>query len=113
MKPPKTIVVGPITYTVSTDRADLNAVVVKEGESLVGHVDHDAQTITLHDELGRDALAETLWHEVLHGIFDQVGIATELGPADEEKMIRRLSPATLDTLRRNPKLVRFLLEERP
>jgi hypothetical protein len=53
----------------------------------------------------RARVAVTLLHEVVHAIFKIAGLPNE----KEEDTVTRLSPLLLDTLRRNPDLVAYLL----
>lgn len=57
-------------------------------------------------------LAETALHEVLHALFDQIGLNHH---PDEEAVISALAPSLLMLLRANPAFVTFLVaaEETP
>lgn len=54
-------------------------------------------------------LRDTMLHEVLHTCTRMVGLDEELGDKTEEQVVARLT-ALLDVLRRNPKLVSFLVQ---
>lgn len=106
MKPPSSVVVGPYTYSVVVDEAAVHAASYEEGRPLSGISDHAAQTIALHPDLGPDALADILLHEVLHAELAQLDHNL---PRDvEERIVTYLGAHLLDTLRRNPQLVEFL-----
>jgi hypothetical protein len=66
---------------------------------------HAKQTIVLDSRQATDYLAVTLLQEVVHAIFKIAGLPNE----KEEDTVTRLSPLLLDTLRRNPDLVAYLL----
>ena len=48
-------------------------------------------------------------HETLHACFMVAGINNRMSDTLEEETINSLSPLLLDTLRRNPGLVAYLL----
>ena len=103
MKPPPRIHIGPHTHAVEYD-PDLYT----SGE--FGKRDGNRARITLCPGQSPTILRDTLLHEVLHGVLDVTGIAHELGDEKEERYVRRLTPALLDLLRRNPRLVALLTE---
>lgn len=96
MSAPRRIEVGPLVYKVV--RADIDD---------YGQCDHDLFEIRLRRRLTREASRETLMHETMHACFDVAGI--EVDEEVEERVIRRLSPILLDTLRRNESLSDYLL----
>lgn len=112
-KMPDQIIVGPITYDVVIDQAAIDRRSIDLEASLMGHHDGVTQELTLDPDLRPDQMAETLFHELLHAICHVYGV--DLGGAigadggPEERAIRTLSPALVDTLRRNPELVRALI----
>lgn len=105
---PAHIQIGPWTCAVVSDNAEINARSNEEEADLVGHWSPRALTITLRPDIARDVLAETVLHETLHGILDQIGVRSELGAEDTEGVVIRLAPLLLDVLRRNPQLVAYL-----
>lgn len=108
VKAPRHVDVGPYRYKVVLDRAAIDRKSVEFEHALDGKFDLVGQTITLSPELGFDGLRDTLLHELLHALL----VTLELDGKKEERIVLALAPLLLDTLRRNPKLVRFLLGER-
>jgi len=103
MKPPSSVQVGPYKYRVIVSKMAIIKANADAKDSRVGESDHSKQIITIDPKLGPDQLVETLLHEVLHAV-NQVG-----GRFLDEDDVLRLSPLLLDTLRRNPELVEYLL----
>jgi hypothetical protein len=103
MKPPAKIVVGPFDYAVTLEEMDEPAA--------LGRTNCNLSTIKLDSRQSDSILRGTALHEVLHACV----AATALPSADfwteaaEEAVVRALEPVLLDVLRRNPKLVAFLL----
>lgn len=110
-KLPASIQIGPYLVTVTRGQAAIDRQSITSGSRLAGHFDPEAQRITLDPALGPDMLAETLLHEVMHGVSEAVGKPLGTDGEDEERMIRALAPVLLDTLRRNPSLAAFLLSD--
>ena len=111
MRPPRRIQVGAQRLTVSVDSDKVARVAAKEGASeLLGNYDSRRNRILIEPHQAAGQKVDTLLHECLHAVFDQTGLAHEWGPEVEEGVVRRLTPALLDLLRRNPKLVAFLCE---
>lgn len=104
-KLPESIDVGPFTYTVVTDELDVLRTCVSEHKELLGFHDEKALRIVVDPSQAPGQQRDTLLHELLHAVAAMTG--ADLGD-NEEKVVRRLSPALLDLLRRNPNLVRFL-----
>lgn len=109
MKPPRTIDVGPYRLEVVVSETAIDRKSIERGAELIGRFEGDSQKITLSPNLAFDMLRETLLHEILHGLL----MPLELDDKEEERIILTLSPSLLDLFRRNPKLIRFILEERP
>ena len=74
-----------------------------------GLTDHKTQEVLLKPGQAPDTLADTVLHEVLHCCWFNSGAASKFSKDDEEFAVRSLSPLLLDTLRRNPRLVAFLV----
>ena len=106
---PSLIEVGPYTYKVDDGELGL---LRKEREfetGLYGYTDHLGLVIGIAPGVAEDNQTETLLHEVLHCIIRLMGL--DWSTEDEEKIIKRLSPLLIDTLRRNPGLVAYLLNQ--
>lgn len=110
-KLPDVVVVGPFRYIVSGDELARLRVEHAELKTLSGHTDHDALIVHVDTTAAAapDTRRDTLLHEVLHAVAFTAGISAELGNTKEEEIIRRMSPLLLDTLRRNPALVAYIL----
>lgn len=107
MKPPKSITVGPHTYTVAFGTEESHP----ELHDVAARTTHEALSIVL-DEACRSnesVGAEVLLHEVLHCVMNLTGAAELVGFDQEEVVVASLAPMLLDTLRRNPKLVALLI----
>jgi hypothetical protein len=75
-----------------------------EKPDAVGWMSATRQSIRLANELGPDALRETLFHEVLHAIGELAALH------NKERQVLVMAVQILDVLRRNPDLSRWLLE---
>lgn len=114
MEPPTKIQVGPYAYDVDiSPEAGARAKVGEQNAHTVGNCDHSNQRINIDSEQGPDQLADTVLHEVLHAVWSTTGL--HLGPAakHEELAVGALSTLLLDTLRRNPALVSYLVNSEP
>lgn len=97
---PRKLEVGPFTYRVTAERAE---------EGNLGYTNNDRLTIRVDPDYPDMAVQETLLHEALHATFYVAGLSCRLGELDEELLVRTLSPALFALLRRNPKLVEYLV----
>ena len=107
MKPPSSIVVGPHRYTVRCD-ADTQDSLSAEGR--YGDTRTMQHLIRVRSGVPHTAMADTLLHETLHTIWDQTPLRYWKDDAEEEA-ITAITPVLLDVLRRNRKLVKFLLAD--
>jgi hypothetical protein len=105
----RTVQVGPNRYRVVLDQAAIDRIGAEGGTDLLGDTDREKLVITLSPGAAEDVVRETLLHEVLHAVFDVTGLGHEIGNKREEALIRRLSPALLDVIRRNPRLMADLM----
>ena len=62
----------------------------------------------LRPDQGADQKADTLLHEVLHAIWEQTPLRSRESDEQEEVVVALAAPL-LDTLRRNPRLVEYLI----
>lgn len=107
MKPPAQVRIGPWDYTVVRDHSSLDDV----DDPKLGHFQGDDCEIYLNTKQPRQIVAETLLHEVLHGIFAITGLDGDFadqGEDAEEKFILRFSPVLASVFRDNPDLIRYL-----
>ncbi|MCL2491585.1 MAG: hypothetical protein FWE87_02405 [Coriobacteriia bacterium] len=64
---------------------------IKEDDLVIGHVDHQSQTIRIKSDLSQAKAEQTLLHEVLHGVFNELG---EYRIDEDERLVQSLA-ATL------------------
>jgi hypothetical protein len=115
-KLPSTIVVGPYTYTIEEDALAALAHGLSSGDIPRGLTDISEQTITLTPGMHADLQAVVMLHELLHVCWHNAEIGWSLKEGMnagevEEVVIASISAGLLDALRRNPKLVKFLLDK--
>jgi len=100
------IQIGPIVYQVIISNRAIERLNRASGGSSRGEVHHTKQDMVIDSADGPDRIAETLLHEILHGIFRVYSLEDKEA---DESFIRLLSPILLDTLRRNSEVTDFLL----
>lgn len=105
---PETVQVGPWQCTIVRDLPSIIAVSADLKQDIDGYSDSRTLTISIRPNLAPDMEAETLTHELLHMLTNVTGLSHDLDE-DEEGFVTRLAPALLDLLRRNPKLVAYLV----
>ena len=105
MKPPARVTIGPHEYEVRCD-AETQKLMQVEGNRGDSRTDH--HLIRLRAGHPHTAMAEVLLHEIFHCLWDQTPMRAESYDT-EERTITALCEPLLDTLRRNPKLVTYLL----
>lgn len=71
--------------------------VISLDELTVGQIDYLKQEILILEGLGEDLFQVTLLHEVLHGIFNQLGF----DEGNSEHLIQALATALYQVLREN------------
>lgn len=106
-KLPKAVVSGPHIFTVR-EAKDIRD---KDDCCLLGDVNYNQMVIRIEQQLCISKKREALLHEITHSIFRTADIDRELGPEKTDSEIFRIVPLFLDVLRRNPKLVEYLMEK--
>lgn len=106
---PKAVQVGPHRYKLQIGRDAIAKASHADGATLMGWTDKAAHRIAVDPDQSLSSQRDTVLHECLHAIAESVHIG--LTPDDEEALVRRLAPALLDLLRRNPKLTAWLTGE--
>lgn len=105
---PSTIAIGPMEFSVTDDAAEHAKQVVANSEDPWGRIDYGVGTITLRPGQSAAHQRFVVLHEVLHGCWH---VTDPIDPNNTEEMaIRAIAGPLLDTLRRNPALVAFLVE---
>lgn len=97
------VTVGPLTYRVLFDQ---DAALELEDDS--GRCLAERGELWIHSQLGESQVRETVLHELLHALLSLTGLDMDLGEKKAEDTCRRLAPALLDLLQRNPLVVNFL-----
>lgn len=107
MTMPSAIQIGPLRYQVIATPEAYHAVVARTNTHFYGHIQDGSTTITLDPDQVPDHARYALLHEVLHGCWH---ISDPPGETfTEEQAIRVMCGPLLDTLRRNPDLVAWLV----
>ena len=101
----KQVHIGPLTYTIVTDRAVINQATVDSQVTFYANIRFTETDILIDPNQAPPHLRITLLHEVLHACFH----VTMLDKKWEETAVRLLTGPLLDALRRNPELVAFLV----
>ena len=104
---PDHVQVGAIRYTLAVDQAAINA--TGENRNTYGRSLHREQRILLSEGLGSDQQSDTVLHEVLHACLSVTGLNLGLEDEKSEALVYGLTAILLDVLRRNPKLVAYLM----
>lgn len=102
MELPRLIRVGPLDLEVRLDRH------LAEHTQTDGRCWVSRQEIVLNPANGPDYQAVVLMHEVLHALWATTGLTERVEGELAEQVISALSPALVDTLRRNPELTRVV-----
>jgi|688.fasta_scaffold478306_2 hypothetical protein len=109
-KKPKDVQVGPFTFTIKSDKASMDSARGRfESLDAIGFMSIHEQTIFIDPELQGDINIDTLLHEILHAIFEVVGLKNHFEEKEEEQIIAAMSPTLLDTLRRNVEVTDYIL----
>jgi hypothetical protein len=112
---PGVIQIGAYRINVFRDSEYMKNLSEELGAELSGVAELGKQRITLDEDQPQDYEADTLLHEILHMCFNvsAMDIDTEVKTGQteqvEERVIGGLTNILLDTLRRNPELVEYLM----
>lgn len=100
---PKTLKIGPFTYSVSLEKGS--------GRSNHGETSLETKEIFVQDSGNLQVVKETLQHEILHALLEDVVDAVRNAKDNEEAeetLIRFLSPRLLSFSQDNPKAAKYL-----
>lgn len=90
------IKIGGIDYTVRLDCNLRN----EQDEKLDGHIKYGSAEILINEEQDVQAQYQTLWHELVHGIFTHAGIRDQ-----DEQITELLSYGIVQILRDNKDII--------
>lgn len=113
---PETIQVGPIRWRIAYSQETTDKMrEASDHPRQMGECDVVTATLTIAVGMPDDVERETVLHETLHAIQAVLGNPVEhkRGSDLEEAFVASTSPLLLDTLRRNPALVTYLLGYAP
>lgn len=104
MKPPSKVQVGAKSYAVTVDLAETTKQDA-EGVCIARY-----ERIYLAPDLAVGAARVTLLHELIHACFDDHIVGGPFATEDVEELVcKALAPRMLDLLRRNPRLLTYLV----
>ena len=96
------IQIGPIIYKVQF----VDNLHAEDGRGIDGWIRYGQSTISVDSSVGPQRARQTIWHEVIHGLFDNAGIAQP-----PEGTVEALANGVMDVLMRNPALVDLTIGE--
>jgi len=101
------IEIGPVQYKIEHNAEAINTLRVDmDDASIRAHIHYSSSTITVDPALSASQKRLSLLHEILHGTLSGLG----LHGINNEDVVTPTASSLLDTLRRNPKMVAFLME---
>lgn len=97
---PEKIKIGSSIYNVILTKDKLEV----DGNECFGYIDYNFHKIFLNEEIqDRQGLEQTFLHEILHGIFNEIGLQDK-----SEDEVDRISIGLLQVIRDNPYLFSIL-----
>ena len=104
---PAKVMIGPLGYDVTDDRAAFAQMVAEDMTSTWGYIRYGEGRIILNPNQNEAHKRMCLLHECLHGCWH----LSDRDHQDDEQPILALAAPLLDVLRRNPDLLAYLLAE--
>lgn len=106
MSVPSKIDVGPLSFVVTQDLARYGQAVETNDGRLWGQIYYATGELVLNPAQAEGHKRLCLLHEILHACWH----LTDYTHNNDEDAVRRLAAPLLETLRRNPALVTYLME---
>lgn len=92
---PKTVIIGGIVYNV----AEVLRLLDDDGiKKLNGNINYTNTKINIESEMSDQRKMNTLWHEVIHGIFDHAGLEVD------EKIVEVAANGICGFVQENPEM---------
>lgn len=117
MEIPTQVIIGTVTYAITIDEEQW--IRIEHRLQKTGHYGHAMNleaTIYLNPGLAPSMVRLTLWHEILHALFESVMgspdwefLPTSTKDDREEAVIRSLEHATLAVIIDNPSVIGYLM----
>ena len=102
------VIVGPYRYEIKFDKEAMDVDNKAKGKISYGIIRYAKREIIIDPSYPHDLLVTTLVHEVWHAVYELAYLDNKVS---EEVMISSTSPLWVDTLRRNPELVKIIMGE--
>lgn len=96
--------IGAFDYTV----AKVDKIFEDQDRKYYGDIDYFETKIQILNEVTGYVEKQTLWHEILHGIFRNAG---QRKACNNEPLIDCIAYGLVQVMRDNPDLVRYMLDE--
>lgn len=80
----------------------------KDGTKLDGWIRYDTSEILMDDSLGAQRALQVLWHEIMHGIFEEAAV-----DQPDEQVVTAVGNRMIELIRDNPELVRVTQDKKP
>lgn len=106
---PTRLRIGPLAYDVTDEVEAFHRHGINPNEHF-GYTHHETATILIHPSTAPQMRRITLLHEVMHAVAFAAG-AIDTRKRKEEAWVVMVSPMLVVTLRANPELVAFLLDD--
>lgn len=106
---PTSIAVGPFVWPIRYEAETIKTSARMDGADKFGFTRPERTDIIVDPDRSEQGLRETILHEAIHAAVWTYGIDCDHN--DEESVVAPLASAILDIIRRNPKVLEFLLSE--
>lgn len=100
----KKVKIGPISYEV-IHAHDLHS---NDRVKLDGWIRYNTSEILIEGDLGAQRSLQVLWHEVVHGLFEDAGI-----DQPDEQVVTAVGNRLIELIRNNAELVKVTQDENP
>jgi Zn-dependent peptidase ImmA (M78 family) len=107
MTVPTQVQIGPLAYTIVDDERRYLKMATDAEQAMWGQIFYGQSEIVLNPDQGDQHKRLALLHEVLHGVWH----LHDKGHESDEDVLRSITADLLDTLRRNPELVSYLVAD--
>lgn len=100
----ESVEIGPIVYRVAFC-VDLHS---EDRVKLDGWIRYNSSEILMDTELGAQRALQVLWHEVVHGIYEDAGLEQP-----DEQLVTAVGNRMIMLIRTNPELIKVTQDKSP